>query len=150
MVCLIDSNVLIRLQEMDHPEKPLCEECLRVAITAGVQMYICAQVLIEFWSVCTRPRDANGLGLDTDWVYGSIVEICNSIQLLGEPPDIAWRWLNLVRRYRVRGKEVHDARLVAFATAHNIPVIVTLNPSDFQRYSEVSVLTPRQMLDSLG
>ncbi len=48
MVCLIDSNVLIRLQEMDHPEKPLCEECLRVAITAGVQMYICAQVLIEF------------------------------------------------------------------------------------------------------
>ncbi len=100
--------------------------------------------------MCTRPRDANGLGLDTDWVYGSIVEICNSIQLLGEPPDIAWRWLNLVRRYRVRGKEVHDARLVAFATAHNIPVIVTLNPSDFQRYSEVSVLTPRQMLDSLG
>ncbi len=68
--------------------------------------------------------------------------------LLDEPPDIAQRWLDLVRRYEVKGKEVHDARLVALA--HDIPYILTLNPADFSRYQEVTAITPAKLIEQLA
>ncbi|GIV15392.1 MAG: hypothetical protein KatS3mg022_0827 [Armatimonadota bacterium] len=107
-------------------------------------------MLIEFWAVSTRPREANGLGLNTEQVYSGITHIVRSLPLLEEPPDIAHRWLELVRRYKVKGKEVHDARLVAFSAAHSIPYILTLNPDDFSRYQEVTAITPAQLVEQLS
>jgi len=71
------------------------------------------------------------------------------MSLLPEPPDIAERWLQLVRQYEVKGKEVHDARLVAFAVAHRIGDILTLNPDDFTRYREVTSWTPAQLMERM-
>ncbi len=146
MTCLVDSNILVRLRDLDSPEMRVCEDAIRVGLQRGIRMYLCAQVLIEFWAVSTRPRNANGLGLNAEQVYDGIMHIRQSLPLLDEPPDIARRWLELVRRYEVKGKEVHDARVVAFALAHNLSHILTLNPSDFNRYREVTAVTPAQLI----
>jgi hypothetical protein len=42
--------------------------------------------------------------------------------------------------------QVHDARLVAAMLAHGVPQILTLNPRDFQRYTEITVLHPADVV----
>ena len=149
MTYLVDSNILVRLRDLDSPERAVCEQVVRASLQQGVRLYLCAQSLIEFWAVSTRPREANGLGLDTQQVFVGVTTIVRTLPLLPEPADIAEQWLQLVRQYEVKGKEVHDARLVAFAVAHRITDILTLNPDDFSRYREVTSWTPAQLIERM-
>ncbi len=149
MTYLVDSNILVRLRDLDSPERAVCEQVVQLSLQQGVRLYLCAQSLIEFWAVSTRPREANGLGLDTQQVFVGVTTIVRTLPLLPEPADIAGQWLHLVRQYAVKGKEVHDARLVAFAVAHQIRDILTLNPDDFTRYREVTAWTPEQLMERM-
>ncbi|GBC94838.1 hypothetical protein HRbin16_00623 [bacterium HR16] len=107
-------------------------------------------MLVEFWSVATRPLEANGLGGSVEQAFSDCQLFVDTMLLLDEPPDIAQRWLELVHRYEVKGKEVHDARLVALASAHEISHILTLNPTDFSRYQEVTAVTPAKLIEQLN
>jgi len=89
MAYLVDSNILVRLRDLDSLERAVCEQVVQASLQQGVRLYLCAQSLIEFWAVSTRPREANGLGLDTEQVFTGITTIVRSIPLLPEPPDIA-------------------------------------------------------------
>ena len=59
-----------------------------------------------------------------------------------DPPDIVPRWLELCTRYDVRGRQAHDARLVGFMLGSGIDRLLTLNTSDFARYTEITALEP--------
>ncbi len=150
MRLIVDTNVLVRLRDKNSPHLPECERAMELLITGNHGLYLCTQVLIEFWSVATRPLEANGLGRTVEQAYADCYLFLDAMPLLDEPPDIAHRWLELVRRYGVKGKEVHDARLVAFSAAHGIPHILTLNPADFSRYQEVTAITPAQLVEQLS
>ncbi|MER3402497.1 MAG: PIN domain nuclease, partial [Armatimonadota bacterium] len=107
---------------------------------------VCAQVLIEFWSGSTRPLEAHGLNRTPLEVYQDCLDILSMMSLLPDPEDIFERWLPIVYQYGVKGKQVHDARLVAVAQAYEIGQILTLNAQDFARYPEVSALLPQQIV----
>jgi predicted nucleic acid-binding protein len=64
---------------------------------------------------------------------------------LPDPPDLRHRWLELCVRERVAGKRAHDARLAALALSHGIRHVLTLNPHDFLRSPELTVLTPQDI-----
>jgi predicted nucleic acid-binding protein len=58
-------------------------------------------------------------------------------------PQIARQcWQDLVQRYGVSGKQVHDANHVAAMLEHGISQILTLDKRDFERYTEISVQQP--------
>lgn len=44
-------------------------------------------------------------------------------------------WRELVAAKGVSGRQVHDARLVAFMLVYGVTHILTFNGSDFQRYT---------------
>jgi predicted nucleic acid-binding protein len=110
---------------------------------------LCAQTLIEFWVVATRPTANNGFGLTPSQVRADVDEFINLLPCLPEPPDVADRWLRLVTRYSVSGKPAHDARLVALMEAHGVRRLLTLNPGDFARYPNVECVSPNQLLTTL-
>ncbi len=142
MDVLIDSSVLVRLRERDSPEYNICwDAVLRLRKHQSI-VYLCTQALIEFWSVSTRPREQNGLGQSIVATAQDCRDFIEVFSLLPEPPDITERWLFLVERYAVRGKQVHDARMAAFAWAHSIENLLTLNVSDFSRFQEIHPLLP--------
>jgi len=147
---LVDTSVLVRLRDRDSPHLATCERALRLLVDSNGEACLCAQVLIEFWSAATRPVEANGLGRSTEEAYLDCHRFQQTMSLLPEPPDIAERWLRIVRQYAVQGKEVHDARLVAFAVAHRLADILTLNPDDFHRYREVTTWTPGQLMEHIA
>jgi hypothetical protein len=52
------------------------------------------------------------------------------------------QWRRLLVDHQIIGVSVHDARIVASMQDANITHILTMNDSDFRRYSGVTVLTP--------
>jgi predicted nucleic acid-binding protein len=107
---------------------------------------ICAQVMIEYWVVATRPSGVNGLGLTPIAADADLEDLLNVLPCLPEPPAIGLRWRQLVRNYGVSGREAHDTRLVAIAIESGVREILTLNSADFARYREVTCITPAELL----
>ena len=64
---LLDTSILVRLANGSDPLHPLAVAALTALIRDDEQLYVAPQNLIEFWSVCTRPLEANGgLGLSVE------------------------------------------------------------------------------------
>ena len=146
MRVLCDTNILIRWTEADDPEHGACVEAVDSLLTEGMDVCVCAQVLIEFWAVSTRPVAANGLGLTSEETHRRVRDFRKTFGALPEPPNIAEQWLCLATTNHVMGKQAHNARLVALMLAHNVTRLLTLNPSDFTRYQEITPVTPHEIL----
>ena len=146
MSCLIDTNVILRFFDLADPRNPEIVQALDAITRASEETYVCAQVLIEYWVVATRPREANGLGLSIPDADRNLDRIEALFPCLPEPPDIGRLWRDVVRQHSVRGKQAHDARLVAVMQAHGVERIITLNCQDFTRYQGIAPLTPADAL----
>ena len=121
-------------------------EALKLLREASHEVFTCAQVLIEFWAVATRPRDVNGLGMTVADTDRELTDIEDLFDCLPEPPDAAKRWRELARKHSVQGRQAHDARIVALMLAHNVTHLLTLNTADFSRYPEITTVTPSESL----
>jgi predicted nucleic acid-binding protein len=123
-----------------------CRDAVTHLAKQGWDTCSCAQVLIEFWVVATRPIEVNGLGLSIADVAANLADISTAFTCLPEPSDIAVGWQELAVKHKVLGKQAHDARLVALMLSHGISQLLTLNTSDFARYPEITPLTPAEVL----
>lgn len=144
MKLLIDTNIWIRYFDLSSPLSSPCRAAVDKAAEHGHEICICAQVMIEFWAVATRPKVANGLGMALEEADLNLTDMLQICTLLLEPPDIGHRWRTLANKVRATGKAVHDLRLVALMQAHGITDILTLNPADFKRYSEITAVEPTE------
>lgn len=147
---LIDTNVLLRWSVADDPHYAACVGAVDALTVRGIDVCVCAQVLIEYWAVSTRPRDVNGLEFSPSDVDERLTEVDRIFTLLPEPPDIALRWRKIAAEHSVVGKQAHDARIAALMTAHGVTHILTLNVSDFARYQGITPVTPQEVLQQIG
>jgi len=139
MAILLDTNILLRLAQPHHPNASVAGRALRALRTSNQALHITQQNLVEFWAVTTRPVDANGLGLTVVQAATEVSALKRLFDLLPELP-LQDEWERLVTHYRVSGRNVHDARLVAAMVVHGIDSILTFNAQDFVRYTEIRVL----------
>ena len=142
MALLLDTNVLLRLSQPHHPHCPIAEQAINALHGRNERLAIAAQNLVEFWAVITRPVNENGLGFTTEQASEEVRALKNLFVLLPELP-LLQDWERLITRYRVAGKNTHDARLVAAMVVHGIGSILTFNAQDFARFHEVTVVDPR-------
>jgi predicted nucleic acid-binding protein len=146
MPVLVDTSVLLRVRDAQDPRHPDCRAILEASAAGRHALCIVAQVMIEYWVVATRPPDRNGFGLSPAEAAGDLAALRAVLPCLPEPPDVADRWLRLVTQHGVSGKPAHDTRLVAVMEAHGIGRLLTLNPSDFARFTGIEVVSPNQLL----
>lgn len=139
---LVDTNILLRMCDRSSAEHLICTQAVQRIILAADECRSCAQTLIEFWAVATRPREVNGLGLSMDEALANLQDFKNSMPCLPEPPNILDRWQSLVSQNEVKGRKSHDARLAALALECAIPNILTLNGPDFARFAPLKVVSP--------
>ena len=144
-IVLLDTNVLLRLSDGSSPDQPIAEQAVATLRLRGDFPHITAQNIIEFWAVATRPREANGLGWSKQQAAAEVEQIRKRFPLLADSPEIVTRWLTLVTDYDVKGKKVHDARLVAVMQAHGVTHLLTFNTDDFKGYSDLTLLHPREV-----
>ncbi|MDY6783830.1 MAG: PIN domain-containing protein [Cyanobacteriota bacterium] len=142
MPFLVDTNILLRTIDPVHPMNAETVNAITAIRSRSEQIYIVPQNLIEFWNVCTRPLEKNGLGRDVIQAEVEINRLKAFFPLLLDTQTIYQEWERLVLTYSVRGVNVHDARLVAAMLVHGLTHILTFNISDFVRYSEITAVHP--------
>lgn len=92
--------------------------------------------------------EVNGLGMTPEEAKAEVERIEKMFRLLDELASVYKRWKDLVTSYSVRGRQVHDVRLVALMLEHKIANILTFNGDDFTRYSEITVASPQSLAAS--
>lgn len=144
MSILVDTNVLLRSIQAQHPQMATATRALNVLIGVNQDLRIAQQNVVEFWAVATRPVSKNGLGLSIEQAIVEVEIVRENFEMLPELP-LDEEWQRLVTRYRVSGKSVHDARLVAAMLVHGVDRILTFNTQDFTRYAEIQPIDPAQV-----
>ena len=99
-------------------------------------------MIIEFWSVVTRPLNVNGLGWTPAQAEAAINSLPSVIRLVPETSAVFDEWRRLVVAMAVSGKNVHDAKLVAAMNVNGISHVLTFNEADFRRYAGIVIVRP--------
>jgi predicted nucleic acid-binding protein len=120
---------------------------ISILLKRGEELYITPQNLIEFWNVCTRPKNKNGLGYSITETREEVAKLKTMFPLLLDTSAIYPEWERLVSTYQVKGVNVHDARLVAAMLIHGLTHILTFNIEDFRRYVEITPVNPGDVTD---
>ena len=107
------------------------------------------QVLYEYWVVATRPVEVNGLGMSPTAVGDSLRDLIDTYELHRDEGRVFDLWQQLVNTHAVKGKNAHDARIVAAMLCHGLTTLVTFNVPDFARFTEINVFSPADVLNGL-
>src|SRR5690606_33859305 len=108
----------------------------------GAELTLSPQVVYEFWTVATRPKDVNGLGLSTEEANHQLEKLLSIFRLIPESEAVFEEWRKQVSTKKISGKLSHDARLAAVMIVNKIENLLTLNPNDFKRFFEIRVVDP--------
>ena len=146
MKILFDTNVLLRLADTNDPFHPRARDAYVMLVNCGYACSFSSQNATEFWSVATRQSNENGFGLAKDRVNEQLRWIERRLRLLTVEAEAYLIWRNLLTKYEVRGKQVHDAMLAATAMHHGIVYLLTWNVKDFKRFDAITALTPDEVL----
>ncbi len=142
MRVLVDTNVPARIAQPGHPHHAVALGAVEILRGRGDELFLVPQVLYEFWVVCTRPLEQNGLGLPVPVVVEKHEQAKALFPILPDNDAIFPAWERLVREFDVRGKHAHDARLVAAMEIHRMDSALTFNAADFSRYARFLVMDP--------
>jgi len=146
MDVLVDTNILVRRINRQDPRYREARVVLKAPDERGDRAWIVPQNVVEFWSVCTRPAERNGFGLDPTIADRVTARIESGFHLLPETHEVYSVWRNLVVRHSVLRLRAYDARLVAAAIVHKVGAILTFNDADFRRFPEVKILHTNQLV----
>jgi predicted nucleic acid-binding protein len=140
---LVDTNILLRFLLPNDPAYPAIRKAVSILKIRREQLVTTPQNVAEFWNVCTRPATARGgLGLTVEATERRLSLLERHFPILPDHPEVYRHWKLLVLSHNVRGVQVHDARLVAWMTAHAVTDILTSNVADFARYPGIRVSAP--------
>ena len=142
MSYLVDTNILTRLIVLKDPLSQPARAAIDRLQQDRAGLVVAPQNLIEFWAVATRPVEANGLGLSVERAAEEVTRFEAVFRLADEPPELFRRWRQLVEDHAVKGKRVHDARLVAIMIESGTDHILTFNVDDFRRYPSITAVSP--------
>ena len=132
MKYLLDTNILLRLVELTHPHHKEASEALKKLKIQNAEFYIFLQNISEFWNVCTRPKDKNGLGFSIAETDLQLKKFERFFSFLPDTTEVYKNWRELVVKHSVSGIQVHDAKIAAAMKAHNIENLLTFNAKNWK------------------
>jgi predicted nucleic acid-binding protein len=142
MRILVDTNILLRAAQRSHPASRTAIGAIKTLHRQQHVLCLAPQNVIEFWNVCTRPVDVNGLGLSVAGTDRYVKKLKLMFTVIHDSPQTFVKWHELVVQYNVIGSKVHDARLAAIMKIYGITSVLTFNVKDFSRYDGITAIDP--------
>jgi predicted nucleic acid-binding protein len=142
---LADTNIVTRWVTKLDPQHKTAVDAVVQIWSAGQEIYITAQNLLEFRYQATRPIGSNGLGLDAAQANIELARIQAFFPLAPETPYVFAEWKKINDSRALRGSKVYDARLIAVMRVHGLTHILTFNSNDFKDYPDITVVDPSKM-----
>lgn len=145
MAWLLDTNVLLRSAERDHPMQTVALEALATLARQGADLCLVPQILIEYRAVATRPVDRNGLGMSVAEADADLTRMLERFRLVSDSPDVWSEWRRLVRAHNVVGVAVYDARIAAAMLMQGVSHILPFDVDGFRRFPGIQVMHPGEV-----
>lgn len=101
MRCLIETHVLLRALDRNHPQSRLARRAIIALRRQGAEFFVAARNLIEFWAVATRPVDARGLGMTVQWTVDQLARMRRFFTVLAGTAVVFSEWERLVINHQV-------------------------------------------------
>lgn len=143
--CLVDTNILLRMTRRADPQHQLVDAALAQLAGQGTILHFTHQNIAELWNAMTRPLTRNGLGLTVADAEREVRAIEAGMNFLPDSEAVYREWRRIVFQYGVLGVQVHDARLAAAMYVHRVSHILTLNVTDFGRFSGLVTVHPNSL-----
>lgn len=140
----IDTNVLVFANLESSPFHERAVTSLTRLAQIGAKLFTSRQVLREYLAAISRP----GLLADDIPVQSLIQDVKdfeNGFIIIEDSPAVTAKLMWLVEKFAVRGKQIHDANIVATMLAYEVPSLLTHNIADFTRYSDMINLIPLEV-----
>lgn len=139
----IDTNVLVYAHRREVEEHEAAAALIDAIVRSGAPWAIPWPCVYEFWSVATNPRiwKAKASTADQAWAQLAAWLDAPSLRLIGESEDFAPILAKFIRRPRVRGAVVHDARIAAICVAHGVEKLLSRD-RDFALFPELRIENP--------
>jgi uncharacterized protein len=138
---IVDTNVLVYALDADAPQHQAARALLETARAASITLFTTSQILCEFYSVVTNSRRVSKPRSATD-ALTAISGLLAFLHVLPVPAHTVDGWMDLLRRHPVIGGDVFDLQIVATMQANGVQRVYTFNTSDFDAFTELSVVTP--------
>jgi len=132
----VDTNILIYANVAAAPLHEAALKALRDAHQARRPLWNSRQVLREFIAARTRPQTFSQPSTP-EVVVERVLYLEEHFQVADDTAAVTRQLIKLMEDYRIGGKQVHDANIVATMLAYDIPCLLTHNVRDFERFAEV-------------
>ncbi len=132
-----DTNVLVAASADAHPSHAMASALVARFVAERAPMAISGQVCREFLSIMTRQALGAARLLAVEEALAAVEAWRAACVVLREDEAVLGDLLALVRKHDVKGKQVHDANIVATMRAAGVRRLATLNVADFERYEDL-------------
>jgi len=144
--CVVDTNLLVYSTILGNPWYDQARRWLATLKSSRMDLCVTTQILREYLVVLTR-GDIFEKSFTADQALTQVEALLPSLTVLDEPIEAAQLLRELVHRYQIQGKSIHDANVVAVMLVHGVWRLATYNLADFERYEDIS-LEPVPIVDS--
>lgn len=139
----VDTNLLVYAHRRESRQHDAAASIVRELAEGDVPWSIPWPCCYEFLSVVTNPRiwGASATNPEQSWRQLSAWMAAPSVRLIGETEGFPEILESFVRRPRVIGRVVHDARIAAICVAHGAEALLTRD-RDFSLFPELVTRDP--------
>ena len=132
---LVDTNVLVYANVIETRFHAQALAAINAAHEAGRTIWISRQVIREYLVTLTRPQTFDTLPKAT--VFEQVNQFTERFQVADDTAAVTGQLVKLMGDFKIGGKQIHDANIVATMLAHDIPCLLTHNAKDFERFGEI-------------
>jgi len=137
----VDTNVLIYADAAESPFHESAQNRLKELVRNGQKLWISRQVIREYLVIISRKMvDSNSY--DSERLSKRVQELLTQFYVADHTAGVTSKLLQLINRYAVKGKAIHDCAIVATLLSYDIKYLLTHNANDFTRYEEDFELLP--------
>jgi predicted nucleic acid-binding protein len=131
----IDTNILVFANVIETPFHKQALAAVNAADQAGRSIWISRQIIREYLVTLTRPQTFENL--PKAMVFEQVEQFRKRFEVADDTPIVTEQLIKLLDDFKVGGKQVHDANIVATMLAYDIPYLLTHNIKDFQRFENI-------------
>ncbi|MBN1565666.1 MAG: PIN domain-containing protein [Anaerolineae bacterium] len=138
----VDTNILLRAFNSTFSEHPQVRALFDRMLDQDYELWISRQVIREYLVQMTHPRTFDP-PLSIEQVLNQLATVKSLFRVADDTGDVTAQLEALLLAYPTRGKQIHDANIVATMLACDIDTLLTLNLDDFRRFEDrITILTP--------
>ena len=139
----LDTNVLVYAHRREAAEHERARG-LVTELAEGTEPWAIAWPCVyEFFSVVTNPRIWKDAASTPEQAWEQLAAwfAAPALRLLAEPEGFPAILAGVVRKPRIRGPVIHDARVAAICLAHGVEKLLSRD-RDFSLFPELRVVNP--------